>query len=297
MAFVSDILTKPEYRFLYIFNCLSKIEKIRLFFFVEVWIMMPILIYSVFIFYTGLHQHFYIPLLIVITFLVFVCVAPAIWYVSLLNNSVKFQFFPRLKFTVFLLLIPTYQVILIKFILNRQKTIWIGIEIFTCGILYLIARNNIPTEYDGNLTFIFFNFGILANGVIIYRIRAFEELYLTFYRGLPITLLKRLFSYLLFYFVLLMPEFFTAFILTPTHLHYVDAINFSLCGYSLLLLMNSITFLQNFSMKDYLKILIVIFCVEYVLLLVWGLSLLYCLFFTLAITFFLKAYYRFERCV
>ena len=294
VAFVSDILAKPEYSFLHIFNCLTKSKKIRLFFFVEVWLLMPILLYSVFIFFTGLPQHFYVPLLIVISFLVFLCVAPAMWYVYVLNNPQKFQLFFKLKFMSLLILTTTYQVILLKFIFSKQKTIWIGIKIFACGILYLVARNNISTEYDGSLTFIFFNFGILANGVIVYRIREFEELYLTFYRGLPITLLKRLFAYLLFYFILLIPEILTVIILTPNHLYCIDAINFSLCSYSLLLLMNSITFLQNFSMKDYLKILLVIFCVEYIFLMTCGLTLLYGLFFILAITFFLKAFYKFE---
>lgn len=297
VAFVSNKLDMPEYNFLHILNSLSKAKRIRLFFLVEIWLMMPIIIYSIFITFNGLQQHFYIPLLITIIFLALLCLAPAIWYTFLLNNPQKFQLFSNQNKASLSLLIPTYQVILLRFISNKQKIIWIGIKVFTCGILYLVARNNTSTEYDAPFAFMFFNFGILANGVIIYRIREFEESYLSSYRGLPITLLKRFLEYSLFYFLLLIPEFFTGIILTPNHLHYIDAINFSLCGYSLLLLMNSITFLQNFSMKDYLKILLLIFCVEFIFLMAFGLTVLYCFFLIFAFALFFKAYYRFEQSV
>lgn len=297
VAFVSNKLNMPELNFLHIYNSLSKAKRIRLFFLVEIWLMMPIIIYSIFITFNGLQQHFYIPLLITIIFLALLCIAPAMWYTLLLNTPQKFQLLSSQNKGTLSLLIPAYQVILLRFISNKQKIMWIGIKVFTCGILYLVERNNSSTEYDAQFAFMFFNFGILANGVIIYRIREFEESYLLSYRGLPVTLLKRFLEYSLFYFLLLLPEFFTAIKLTPNHLHYNDAINFSLGGYSLLLLLNSITFLRNFSMNYYLKILLLIFCVEYIFLMAFGLTLLYCFFFALAFVLFYKAYYKFEQSI
>jgi len=76
--------------------------------------------------------------------------------------------------------------------------IWAGVKLFTCGALYLIALNNTVTDYDTSMVFLFLNFGILANGVLIYRIREFKETYVRF----------------------------TARILVPVYLHYTDAINF-----------------------------------------------------------------------
>src|SRR5438046_1827283 len=43
VAFVFDVLQKPENNFIHIFNCLSKARRFQLFLLVEVWLMMPIL--------------------------------------------------------------------------------------------------------------------------------------------------------------------------------------------------------------------------------------------------------------
>lgn len=64
---------------------------------------------------------------------------------------------------------------------------------------------------------------------------------------------------------------------------------------SSLLIMNSLTFLENFKMKDYIILLLAIFCIECVFLITVGFSFLYLTFFTLAITIFFKSYYKFEQ--
>jgi hypothetical protein len=187
-----------------------------------------------------------------------------------------------------------YPVILLRFVGNKQSIIWVGIKIFTCGVLYLIARNNTLNSSDLRLLFLFFSAGILANGILVNRVRQFEGMYLSFYMGLPISLLKRLLQYSIVYFVLLFPEFGTVLILAPLHLSYNDALQFSLCGYSLLLLMNSITFLQHFSTKEYLPILLLILCVQYIFLMTAGLFFLILIFLGFAVMLFLIGYYKRE---
>ena len=121
-----------------------------------------------------------------------------------------------------------------------------GLKLFTCGIIYLISRNSLIAEPDEiGLLFIFFNFGILANGVIIYRVREFEQTTLLFYRGLPISYLKRFFNYSLLYFILLMPEFITLIMLEPKHIESTTMIQFALCSYSLLSLLSEIDMRKN----------------------------------------------------
>jgi hypothetical protein len=220
--------------------------------------------------------------------------APAAWHVYLLNDPYKASLLQGkmlLKWPAFL---SAYHIILLRFVANKQKIVWLGIKVFTCFVLYKLAQNNYSNGFDDRFTFIFFNFGILANGVVVYRIRAFEENFLSFYRGLPVSLLKRYIQYSLLYFILLIPEFITAGMLAPVHLHYDDAIRYTLCGYSLLLLMNSITFLKNFSMQEYLKILLLVFCVQYVFLLTIGLTVLYLCYFVLGAVLFSRGYYGFE---
>ena len=296
VVFVSHLFYKPEYTFNFIYNSLGKPKRVALFFIVQVWLMLPILVYALFILHCGLEQHFYGSLFFVFFFLFSLCFLPAIWYVYLLKYPKKRQVIPLVSLISFTAAFPEYQAILVKFVVTKQKTLWVGLKLFTCGIIYLISRNGLISEPDEiGLLFIFISFGILANGVIVYRVREFEQTNLSFYRGLPISYLKRFINYSILYFILLIPEFISLIMLVPKHLEFATAILFALCSYSLLLLMNSITFIQNLAMKDFLKILLLTFCIQVVFLNTMGLTFLYLLSFILAILFFVNNYYKFER--
>lgn len=296
-AFISNVLENPHYAFIYVFNCLRKAKQFRLFFAVEVWLLMPVLVYSFFIVFIGVQQHFYLTVLFILVYLLLLCVAPALLHIYQLNNSYKKQRFSWKKVRKFSLVPPSYCLILMQFVANKQKTIWVGVKVFTCGILYLTARNNTLTDSDTGFAFLFFNFGILANAVIIFRIREFEETYLSFYRQIPVLLIKRFVQYALFCLIFLIPEYITICMLLPVHLNCADAIGFALCACSLLLLMISLTFLHNFSMKEYITVLFLIFCVQLIFLLIFGLTLLYLLFFISSIVIFFKGYYNFEQSI
>lgn len=297
IVFVSDVITNPHYSFLQVYNQLSKINRLRLFFIIEVLLLMPILLYVLFISFVGFKQRLYLPVLLAIIYLLLLCVIATALHVQQLDNLNKRFKWPLQKIIEKLKLSSSYQFTLIRFVAIKQINIWIGIKVFTCGILYLIARNNNAVDHDISMAFLFYSFGILANGVLIFRIRAFEEIYLSFYRTLPISLMKRFLQYSFLYFIFLIPEFITTLSLMPVHLQYKDAINFILCGFSLSLLMNSLTFLENFRIKDFILLLFAIFCIECIFLVTVGFSFLYLTFFTLAITIFLKRYYKFEQSI
>ena len=189
----------------------------------------------------------------------------------------------------------TYPFVLLQFIANKQILLWTGIKVFTCGILYLIARNNTLVDYDSKMVYLFFSFGVLANAVVIHRLREFEERYLSFYRGVPVTLIRRLYQYFFVYGILLVPELTTLILLMPVHLHLSDALNFFLGSYSFVLLMNSVTFAGDYSMKEFLKIILLFFFVQYIFLMTVGLLALYALFFSIAVLLFWARYFKWEQ--
>ncbi|PSL50290.1 hypothetical protein CLV51_1011634 [Chitinophaga niastensis] len=294
VAFVADVLGKPEYTFIHIFNYLGKAKRFRLFFFVEVCLLMPVLLYAALIIIVGWQQHFYFAAMLVLGYTLLLCTASTVRHVYLLNNLERKTQLSSKKAKWISKLLSVYPVILIQSVANNQKFLWLGIKVFTCGILYGIAQNNTIAQYDAGSVFWFFNFGIIANGVLVFRTREFEETYLAFYRGAPVSLLKRFLGYSLVCFMLLFPEFITIGMLVPVHLHYSDAISFALGSYSLVLLMNSITFLHRFSMKTYLKIVLLITCIQFIFLVFAALTALYLLFFILAVICFMVGYYKFE---
>ena len=294
-VFVASIIHNPQYSFLYIINCLSKRKRFLLFFIVEAWLLLPILSYSLFIVYVGCHQHFYLPVLMVVCYLLLLCMAMTAWHVYLLYYPQKSETISVQQRTQTFKRPSSYPAVVLWFVMDEQKVIWVSVKVFSCGVLYLIARYNTAAQYDIVMPFLFFNFGVYSNGVLVYLTRQWEERYLSFYRSLPVPSLKRMLQYGLIYFILLLPEFIMAFSLVPVHLHYKDAVSFSLCAYSLLLLMNSVLFLKDFSTKEYVIVLLFFFCVQYILLPTAGFTALYLLFFAAAIILFLTSYYRYER--
>ena len=217
----------------------------------------------------------------------------AIWNVYTFNDPCKKNFFSAYSRVMNSGVASSYSFILLRFIAVRQKFTWAALKVVTSVPLYLIAGNNILTGSDINLLFLFFNFGILANGIFVYKTREFEETHLSFYRGLPVSLLQRFFQYTLIYFVILIPEIITLVMLTPAHLHYFQATGFLLCSFSLLLLMNSISFFHDFNRNGYLGIFTLVLLVQYISVVVVGFPLLYLLFFVSAILLFFKGYYKY----
>jgi len=292
--FVSGLLKQPDYSFITGCNSLKKARRFLEFLWVAVWLLLPIVLYGLFVIVYGGVHHFYFPIVVVAVFLCSLCICSALWFVYILDNRYKEKpaIHLRLPFS------SSYGMILLRQVAQKQKIMWLAFKLFTCGVLYGIALNNTtPNDYETVSLFLFFNFGVLANGVIVFGLREFEESRLFFYRAVPVPLLRRLAGYALAYFVLLIPEFITTFLLVPVHLHFGDALLFSLCAYGLVLLMNSITFLGNFSRKEYLFLLLMVFCIEYIFLGGIGLSLLCGLLFAAAIAAFLAGYYRFERAI
>lgn len=291
-AFVVAGIQKQEYAFLSILNSLTKSKRLRLFLVVESLLLLPVLVYAVFIITIGWQLHFYTQVLAVVIYLFLLITVTAKLHSRVLNSPQVKQRLLRHKYILWKWSAKSYSAILLKFVSARQKMIWLGVKVFTCGTVFLIARNNTLTDYDISFPFLFFNFGILANGILVFRVREFEINYLSFYQGLPIPLLKRFVQYAWVYFITLIPEFLILFILTSVHIKFTDAILFMGSGYCLLLLMNSITFIRGISMKSYLKILFVIFCLEFAIVLTFGLVFLPFFLFLFASVFFVRWYYK-----
>ncbi len=294
-SFVSDTIQSPYHSFLYIINSISVRKRLFLFLFADAFLMLPVLLYALLIVFVGWQQQAFLPTIFVVLYLLLLCVAMAARHVYVLNNPANNTHVSSKKKHAYPGTFSRYPFVLLSFVANEHKAIWIGLKIYSCAVLYLIARYNTNTDYDTLMPFLFSNFGILASGVLVYGVRQFEEGYLSFYKTLPVPLIRRFANYVLLYAVLLIPEFITALYLTPVHLHITDAISFALCAYSLLLLMNSLLFLSDFSTKEFAVVLAGVFCVQYITIPAAGYLCLSLLFLTAAVLIFFTHYYRFER--
>jgi hypothetical protein len=297
VLFASAVILNPQYSFLYVYNQLDRPKRLRLFFAIENWLLLPVSLYMLFIVFVGYKQQLYVPLTIAAIYLFILILLATTWHVYLLSDPQKVSLVLSKRIVGKLSPLSSYPGMLIRFIFTRQPVLFSGIKLFTCVVFYITARNNDATDNDITMAFLFYNFGLLANGVLLLRIRTFEETYLSFYRSLPVLRIKRLIQCVCVVFVLLIPELITTLALVPAHINLQLAVSFMACGFSVVLLMHSITYIHDFKMKDYIRILLLIFCMEYVFLITAGMLVLSILFLLLSCLIFLKRYYTFERIV
>ena len=291
--YVSTHLKKTEFSYLHILNSVSRFQRFKLFVVLQFWLLLPIILYAVIIVIIGFREKYYLPVSSTIIFFPVVIILSSLSIMRQTTYPDKpVSIHPQniLKAKVRL----SYPGFLLMYITDRQKLSWIGYKIFNCGLLYLIASNNTRLDYEVTTLYLFFSFGILAHAALIFRIRAFEKNCLSFYRALPFSITKRFSQYAFFYALLLIPELIVSFILTPVHLHFYDALGFSFCSFGLLLVINSLTFTHNFGMKEFLKILLLFFFIQYVLIMVFGFLALFIFTLILSFSLFYFRYLKFE---
>ncbi|WP_143708916.1 hypothetical protein [[Flexibacter] sp. ATCC 35208] len=288
-AFVVTEIYKPENMFLHVFNYLSKKKQTGLLFIATFLLMIPVWAYVIFIVRTGIQYGYIGGVCLVIGYLLLLCLLSALWLGKRLRHIAEGNA-PVLKSFKF----TSMTGMLLRYIATKQLVTWTGLKIFTCGLLYLIAVNNSMKYYDGQTIFIVISLGILGNGILVYRCREFEDVYLNFYRTMPVSLSMRFLEYALLDFILIIPEVLLLVLLVPKHMPLTDAAIFFLCGYSSMLLMTSLTFYRHFTKSQFYKILSVVLCVQYIFLLTVGLPALYISLTMIAIALFRWRYYKYE---
>jgi hypothetical protein len=287
--FVTVLFRRPEYRWIFIYNNLSRTRRFGLLLLVNGWLLLPVLLYGIIVAVIGCYNGHFVPVLFLVSFQVLLVTLAAGWQLyrlAFLHAGSPLRI--RLPFT-------SYPSILLRQVFQRQPVLWIGLKLFTCVAIYGIASNNTAADYDRAFPFLFFDFGILANGILVYGLREFEETTLSFYRGEARTLGQRLLEYALVYFVLLLPELVTVFRLTPVHLHVTDALLFFCCAYGLLLTMHGVTYLRHLSKKEYFLVLVMIFSVQYFFIMSFGLAAMFGCLAAAGVLSFFKGYYVYQR--
>lgn len=292
--FVVNILLRPDYTFLNVLSLLDNKRLYRILVWIQFLLILPVILYASIIFAAGLYMHEYIKCLFILIYIITICLISARWYMFYIQNPGKTTVVMKKIFSFKIRETP-YWNLFIRYIGNNKKLLFSGIKLYSCSVLYLMIVNQTQVEYDLSMIILFYSLGILGHGLLIHQLRDMEETRLTFYRTVPLSLLKRFVQYAILYFILLIPEIITIVFLTPHYLRFQDAILFILLSYSILLFLNSLLFIKFFRMKDYLKIILCIFFLEYFSVLSGTCPLLCIFLFISSITVFFSRYYRFER--
>lgn len=294
VQFVSKMLQTPDNSYLHILLQHDRKKLYGLLLLVELMLFLPVILYSIAIIAVAFFKKKYVAAIIVLLYETIICMISAGIYFNRLENGAANSNVISDRINKVFLWKKWYWIIFIRYLLNNRKLLLLSIKLYDCGILYLFMKNLTHEEYDITLGFIFYSFGLLGHGVIIHQLREFEELQLTFYRSLPISLLRRFLQYALLYFILLIPEIIILILLTSKYLLVKDAFTIIICSYSILLLLNSLLFIASYTMRDYLKMSFAIFCIIWLATFVRMLPHLAVIFFGLAFGLFLIQYYQYE---
>jgi hypothetical protein len=310
VRYVMDILRSPEHVFLY---KLSELEGRRLFGLVlrvQGWLFLPVWAYSLAITGVAGYQGRFVTATGVQLLVVMICLVSAGCYYYRLRSPEKAPGWglfgwagdgrnriagaDRSGRKRARKVASPYWFWLLRYLFQDHKFLLAGIKLSGCCLLYLLLKEQGPDDYDLRMPFLLYSLVLFGHGLLIYRCRELEEKRLLFYRSLPVPRVRRFMQYAFFYGTVLVPEMLTLGWLTPHPIHFIDTLGFILAGYSMLLLLNSLLFVANWRIGDFLKLSAGIFGILYFGVLGGVLIAMSGFFFVTAFVLFFRSYYRYE---
>jgi hypothetical protein len=291
--FIADKLQGKNYAFISVLNTRTSSFVFVRMLQVQVMFFLPVILYAAICVWIGITHQWYANTVIIILFLLIVCLTGAWRYDRLIRKYGTMRTVSSVKMGL-----PFskghYIRFLLQYIGDRRKMLFLGIKIFSCLIVFGMLLNRAKEESDMSMFLLFYSFGLMGHGILIYKIRQMEEFNLGFYRGLPVSLSSRLIQYAVLYLVLLIPEIIIILLMTPVHLDFVNAFRLIFFGWGILILLNSLLFIGLFKPFSYLKIVSGIYFLVFLAILT-GLTVPFtiCLF-LMSMYLFSQNYYLFE---
>ena len=292
--FAAGLLLMDEHQFLfYSSTSLNKVKQFKSWFFVQLLINIPAIIYALFALVIGiLHQHYTIPLIILL-YILFLTILSAAVYVFMINrfrDGKRFSFIIRLSgngnkpfFSLFLYHLSD------KGKLAYLITKLLSISIAATGLFYLFE----DVRQDARAAGIVMLTVIMTHVVLIYKAHYFEETFLGFVRNMPYKRYRIFLNFSITFLVLLVPEIIWLY----TRVSFFTATGLLLFGTGIALFFRSLLFLSGLKMNKFLFRTFLLFLVMVWLILyglIWWLTPVVLL---LAFTFFYNNYYRLQASV
>ncbi len=291
--FMTDKLRGKNYTFITVLNTRPASFVFPLMLRVQLILFLPVILYAAICIWIGVMHHWYTNTTMVGLFILIVLLTGAWRYERMIRKNGVIRSIPLFKLD-FLVSKGLYIRFVLQFIGARLKMLFLAIKIFSCLFVFGMLLNHTNEDADMRMFLLFYSFGLMGHGVLIYKMRQMEEFSLGFYRGLPVPLSSRLIQYAALCLILFTPELIIIVLMTPLHLDYADTFMLIFFGWGILLLLTSLLFIRLFKPFTYLKIVSVIYLMVFVAVLT-GLTVPFtiCLF-LISVYLFYQHYYRFE---
>lgn len=280
--FIKQRLVLARYNFVKEIGGLQKDVQLKLWLKLYFALLLPIIIYVPLLVYLGANHNFFISVI-----------------------SILIAFFTL----IFSLVMLTYKFVTFSFL--DQEILWPKLRIkikrpfFSWPIFYLFKEQPLMLLMCKVLSLVFFKSmlwmfadvgndirtllialltSILCHAVLVYTLLKFETDYLTFSKGLPISIYRRLWNWLLVFGIILIPEWI--FLITASHYDLYSIANGLLFGISGLFFLLTVLYIVKLNMDNYLRWLLFFFFVA-----MWSVLANYYLLFSLISLASCKIYY------
>jgi hypothetical protein len=293
-AFVMHVLSSKEHTFLY--GTLGLLEggvKWRTWLWLHITLYAPVLIYSLISAVIAANLHFYTAVIVICLFNIIMITAPLWLYVHKMKHPGTVSLLARWqqKFNKTVRK-PIWSFYGYELLNNNMRSL--AIAKVTAAVIVIITCSLMSDKYDERFLLVGVLICVLAQSVLVYNHRRFEDLYLSMVPQLPIPLWKRYLQMGVLYLLLVVPESSLLIYKTwqlATSLHWGMLV---MTGLSLLMLFRSLLYLPRIDQDKYFRWVLIIV----VVILFMGLAGLYwygiLLLQAMALFIFRYRYYRYE---
>lgn len=291
--FILDKLRGKDYAFVSIMNIKAPAFVFVRMLQIQIMLFVPVILYALICIWIGIIHQWYVNTIIIVLFIP-ACILIGAWrYERLIRKGGITRFRSFLKISL-PFSYSQYMRFVLRYVWVHRKILFLTVKIFSSLFLSGMLLNHAKDDTDMRMFFLFYSFGLIGHGVLIYKIRQMEEAGLSFYRGLPVSLSSRMIQYVILYLILLAPEILIIAQMTPGHLIYSDALLLIFFGWGILILLNSLLFIRLLKPFAYLKIISGIYLMVFIAVLTGIIIPFTICLFLISVYIFYQNYYRFE---
>lgn len=240
----------------YSVTAFNKRQQIQSWMLVQAVMLLPVVVYGIIAVIVGLSYHYIVGPVVIILYLVFLTWAGAYLYTTLINRqidggrqSLLLRWSAKWR--------KPYYSLFIYHVFDNMKVRYV----ITKFISYLVVNGVFllfaDVQHDVRVAGIAMLSIAIAHSVIIFEERRFEDTYLSFVRGLPLTRLRLFGGFALVYLVLLLPEGIWLF----SRFSPLLAAELLVFGLSIVLLLHSLLYWLGLNMDKYLPYVLGLFMV------------------------------------
>jgi hypothetical protein len=289
MQFVSSAIDKPQNSFLYTIASLPKKTQLLAFFFIHLFLHIPVWLYVVITSLVAVNYDKIGIGVLLLSYNFALCTAISFFSMHKLNSpgerpsvtlSSWFSFVRKKTLVWFYFM----------FLSSDLKLIAIITKLFSYLALFGFLQIQVD-HYENRIPFMGLLIGLTSHAVLIFEVRSWEDSYLTFVKNLPIPLAKRYLTLLILYTILLVPE---VYLVASLNIQFSDIVLFVAFGSSFLLFLHTLLYRLGMDMDKYIQQILIAFLLSFALALfnlIWLLILIYLVFSSF---WYSKYYYSFE---